>query len=145
MPTAYVTGNPVECVVHPDLWNKTDIWDPLGVGRTNIFEDQYEEEYVGYPIETVSKITIFISGPHLERVRRVRPHPSIFGSGCIAPLLITNSAMDGHQNSAKVYQCRPKTLFVNLSTKISYKILSWGCFSAISHPSCVNSNCGPVK
>ena len=59
MPTAYVTGNPVECVVHPDLWNKTDIWDPLGVGRTNIFEDQYEEEYVGYPIETVSRIFIF--------------------------------------------------------------------------------------
>ena len=53
MPTAYVTGNPVECVVHPDLWNKTDIWDPLGVGKTNVFEDQYEEEYIGYPIETV--------------------------------------------------------------------------------------------
>ena len=53
LPTAYVTGNPVECVVHPDLWNKTDIWDPLGVGKTNVFEDQYEEEYIGYPIETV--------------------------------------------------------------------------------------------
>ena len=49
-----MTGNPVECVVHPDLWNKTGIWDPLAVGRANIFEDQYEEEYVGYPIETVS-------------------------------------------------------------------------------------------
>ena len=48
-------------------------------------------------------LQLFIApGPHLERVRRVRPHPSIFGSGCIAPLLITNSAMDGHQNSAKV-------------------------------------------
>ena len=32
LPTAYVTGNPVECVVHPDLWNKTQIWDPLGIG-----------------------------------------------------------------------------------------------------------------
>ena len=26
-------GNPVECVVHPDLWNKTKLWDPLGIGE----------------------------------------------------------------------------------------------------------------
>lgn len=53
MPTAYVTGNPVECVVHPELWNKSQIWDPLGVGH--IYQDQYEEEYIGYPIGSVSK------------------------------------------------------------------------------------------
>ena len=54
LPTAYVTGNPVECVIHPELWNKTKIWDPLGVGQAEIFEDQYEEEYLGYPITSVS-------------------------------------------------------------------------------------------
>ncbi len=51
LPTAYVTGNPVECVVHPELWNKSQIWDPLGVGH--IYQDQYEEEYIGYPIGSV--------------------------------------------------------------------------------------------
>ena len=54
LPTAYVTGNPVECVIHPDLWNKSKIWDPMGVGQ--FYEDQYEEEYVGYPITEVSFI-----------------------------------------------------------------------------------------
>ena len=52
LPTAYVTGNPVECVIHPEIWNKSKIWDPQAVGQ--IYEDQYEEEYVGYPIESVS-------------------------------------------------------------------------------------------
>ncbi len=33
LPTAYVTGNPVECVLHPDVWNSTSLWDPLGVGH----------------------------------------------------------------------------------------------------------------
>lgn len=47
-----MTGNPVECVIHPDLWNKSKIWDPMGVGQ--FYEDQYEEEYVGYPITSVS-------------------------------------------------------------------------------------------
>ena len=28
-----LSGNPVECVVHPDLWNKTKLWDPLGIGK----------------------------------------------------------------------------------------------------------------
>jgi hypothetical protein len=46
-----VTGNPVECVIHPQLWNKSQIWDPLGVGH--IYQDQYEEEYIGYPIGSV--------------------------------------------------------------------------------------------
>ena len=52
MPTAYVTGNPVECVLHPRLWNTTEIWDPLGVGQ--IYQDEYEEENIGYQIGTVS-------------------------------------------------------------------------------------------
>ena len=53
LPTAYVTGNPVECVLHPRLWNTTEIWDPLGVGQ--IYQDEYEEENIGYQIGTVSK------------------------------------------------------------------------------------------
>ena len=52
LPTAYVTGNPVECVLHPRLWNKTEFWDPLGVGH--IYQDEYEEENVGYPVGAVS-------------------------------------------------------------------------------------------
>merc|ERR1719188_966036 len=51
LPTAYVTGNPVECVLHPRLWNTTEIWDPLGVGQ--IYQDEYEEENIGYQIGTV--------------------------------------------------------------------------------------------
>ena len=58
LPTAYVTGNPVECVIHPEIWNKSKIWDPQAVGQ--IYEDQYEEEYVGYPIESVSTTYINI-------------------------------------------------------------------------------------
>ena len=56
LPTAYVTGNPVECVIHPDLWNKSKIWDPMGAGQ--FYEDQYEEEYVGYPITEVSNLCV---------------------------------------------------------------------------------------
>ena len=52
LPTAYVTGNPVECVLHPSLWNKSHVWDPLGVGQ--VYTDQYEEDNVGHPITTVS-------------------------------------------------------------------------------------------
>lgn len=52
LPTAYVTGNPVECVVHPQLWNTSDLWDPLAVGK--MYQDEYEEENVGYPIGSVS-------------------------------------------------------------------------------------------
>ena len=51
LPTAYVTGNPVECVLHPSLWNKSHIWDPLGVGQ--VYTDQYEEDNVGHPVTTV--------------------------------------------------------------------------------------------
>lgn len=60
LPTAYVTGNPVECVVHPDLWNKTSLWDPLGIGRVQIgdiagnsLDDEYVEENYGSPINSV--------------------------------------------------------------------------------------------
>jgi len=55
LPTAYVTGNPVECVLHPDMWNKTSLWDPLGVGH--IYQDEYEEENVGYPLGTVRNLS----------------------------------------------------------------------------------------
>ena len=54
-----MTGNPVECVIHPDLWNKSKIWDPMGVGQ--FYEDQYEEEYVGYPITSVSNLSPVLS------------------------------------------------------------------------------------
>ena len=57
LPTAYVTGNPVECVVHPAIWNRSKLWDPQGVGRISqnvVFEDQFEEENVGYPLGSVS-------------------------------------------------------------------------------------------
>ena len=63
LPTAYVTGNPVECVVHPDLWNKTSLWDPLGIGRVRVdslasqetsLDDEFVEENYGAPINTVS-------------------------------------------------------------------------------------------
>ena len=53
LPTAYVTGNPVECVLHPNLWNKSHVWDPLGVGQ--VYTDQYEEDNVGHPVTTVSR------------------------------------------------------------------------------------------
>jgi len=57
-----VTGNPVECVVHPDLWNKTKLWDPLAIGRVRIetwkeneenVDDEYVEENYGSPINSV--------------------------------------------------------------------------------------------
>ena len=61
LPTAYVTGNPVECVIHPDLWNKSTLWDPLGIGRVSLdpttqrnLDDEYVEENYGSPINTVS-------------------------------------------------------------------------------------------
>ena len=46
-----MTGNPVECVLHPKLWNQTHMWDPLGVGH--IYQDEYEEDNVGYPLGSV--------------------------------------------------------------------------------------------
>ena len=60
LPTAYVTGNPVECVIHPDLWNKSKLWDPLGIGRVSLdternLDDEYVEENYGSPINTVSQ------------------------------------------------------------------------------------------
>ena len=59
-----MTGNPVECVLHPRLWNQTTLWDPLGIGNAQLglrgsdgrgqsFDDEYEEENVGYPINQV--------------------------------------------------------------------------------------------
>ena len=55
-----MTGNPVECVIHPDLWNKSTLWDPLGIGRVSLdptternLDDEYVEENYGSPINTV--------------------------------------------------------------------------------------------
>ena len=55
-----MTGNPVECVIHPDLWNKSELWDPLGIGRVSLdhvternLDDEYVEENYGIPINTV--------------------------------------------------------------------------------------------
>ena len=57
-----MTGNPVECVIHPDLWNKSELWDPLGIGRVSLdpvternLDDEYVEENYGSPINTVSQ------------------------------------------------------------------------------------------
>ena len=44
-------GSQVECVLHPTLWNKSHVWDPLGVGQ--VYTDQYEEDNVGHPVTTV--------------------------------------------------------------------------------------------
>ena len=67
LPTAYVTGNPVECVVHPDLWNKSQLWDPLGIGRVSLdlsternLDDEYVEENYGIPINTVRERKLII-------------------------------------------------------------------------------------
>ena len=57
-----MTGNPVECVVHPDLWNRSQLWDPLAIGRASLasgrstdnLEDEYVEESYGAPINTVN-------------------------------------------------------------------------------------------
>lgn len=58
LPTAYVTGNPVECVIHPKLWNQSSLMDPLGIGLVDSLgqsiDDEYEEENYGYPISQVS-------------------------------------------------------------------------------------------
>ena len=58
LPTAYVTGNPVECVLHPSLWNDSGVWDAVGVGQMPIRNDdaEYEEENIGYPVSSVSYI-----------------------------------------------------------------------------------------
>ena len=72
LPTAYVTGNPVECVLHPRLWNQTTLWDPLGIGNAQLglrgsdgrgqsFDDEYEEENVGYPINQVPPPLVFVT------------------------------------------------------------------------------------
>ena len=64
LPTAYVTGNPVECVLHPSLWNESGVWDAVGVGQMPIGNDdaEYEEENIGYPVSSVSYILfMFIS------------------------------------------------------------------------------------
>ncbi|XP_071748623.1 uncharacterized protein [Lepeophtheirus salmonis] len=55
LPTAYVTGNPVECVLHPDIWNKSKIFDPMRVKQIDFYDDndEYNEENSGYPINTV--------------------------------------------------------------------------------------------
>ena len=62
-----MTGNPVECVVHPDLWNKTSLWDPLGIGRVEIenleksLDDEYVEENYGSPINSVNVKNTYFS------------------------------------------------------------------------------------
>ena len=72
-----MTGNPVECVVHPDLWNKTSLWDPLGIGRVRVdslasqetsLDDEFVEENYGAPINTVSMYPCMMSrlGPNLS-------------------------------------------------------------------------------
>lgn len=57
LPTAYVTGNPVECVVHPALWNKSKLWDPLGIGlvdrKGQSLDDEYMEDNYGAPLNMV--------------------------------------------------------------------------------------------
>merc|ERR1719412_1276963 len=59
LPTAYVTGNPVECVLHPSLWNESGVWDAVGVGQLPIGsrplpndDAEYEEENIGYPVSS---------------------------------------------------------------------------------------------
>ena len=49
----------MECVLHPRLWNTTEIWDPLGVGQ--MYHDEYEEENIGYQIGTVSESVLALS------------------------------------------------------------------------------------
>ena len=66
LPTAYVTGNPVECVLHPSLWNDSGVWNAVGVGQMPIGNDdaEYEEENIGYPVSSVSGNTfIFLMSP----------------------------------------------------------------------------------
>ena len=63
LPTAYVTGNPVECVLHPSLWNDSGVWDAVGVGQLpvgnpigndNDDDAEFVEENIGYPVSSVS-------------------------------------------------------------------------------------------
>ena len=63
-----MTGNPVECVIHPDLWNKSELWDPLGIGRVSLdpvternLDDEYVEENYGSPINTVRELCVGIT------------------------------------------------------------------------------------
>ena len=51
-------------MVHPDLWNKTSLWDPLGIGRVRVdslasqetsLDDEFVEENYGATINTVSR------------------------------------------------------------------------------------------
>ena len=62
LPTAYVTGNPVECVLHPSLWNDSGVWDAVGVGQMPMGNDdaEYEEENIGYPVSSVSYILFML-------------------------------------------------------------------------------------
>ena len=69
LPTAYVTGNPVECVLHPSLWNDSGVWDAVGVGQMpigssigndNDDDAEFVEENIGYPVTSVS-ITLLMS------------------------------------------------------------------------------------
>ena len=62
LPTAYVTGNPVECVLHPSLWNDSGVWDAVGVGQMpigssigndNDDDAEFVEENIGYPVSSV--------------------------------------------------------------------------------------------
>merc|ERR1719412_1104495 len=60
LPTAYVTGNPVECVLHPSLWNESELFDMSSgtVGKISSRmlepdrEDQYDEENYGYSVDS---------------------------------------------------------------------------------------------
>ena len=71
LPTAYVTGNPVECVLHPSLWNDSGVWNAVGVGQMPIGNDdaEYEEENIGYPVSSVSGNTfMFLMNPCKQEV-----------------------------------------------------------------------------
>ena len=54
--------------MHPDLWNKTSLWDPLGIGRVRVdslasqetsLDDEFVEENYGAPINTVSMLSMY--------------------------------------------------------------------------------------
>ena len=70
LPTAYVTGNPVECVLHPSLWNDSGVWNAVGVGQMPIGNDdaEYEEENIGYPVSSVGNTFIFLMNPCKQEV-----------------------------------------------------------------------------
>ena len=79
LPTAYVTGNPVECVLHPDLWNKTELFDMSSgtVGKISSRmlepdrEDQYDEENYGYSVDSVRLIVKLMSQTTLQHCKIV--------------------------------------------------------------------------